>query len=183
MAQTNPTSDQTNLKNLYYSSGGWIKSFYLAGAKGSTLQSDDYILTLTLASYATASDITTALARYATTTQLSTNWLDTLTAITNHQLTVAQQNQILTQVYTRGYIDFVFAATDVDINTKNDTLQVNGATGQQLLTTTGGTTAISSQWRCSPSFLTRITCNSRLTATRKAKETPATGRQVTICSR
>ena len=72
LAQTNPTSDQTNPKHIYRSSG---KSLYLANANGSTLVSDDDMLTLTVASYATCSDITTALASYATSTQLFVNRL------------------------------------------------------------------------------------------------------------
>jgi len=53
---------------------------------------------------------------------------------------VAQQNQLLAQVYRRNYIDSVSATTDTDINRKQGTLQVNSGTGQQLVTTNGGTT-------------------------------------------
>ena len=82
VVQSNPTSDQTNLKNLYHSAGKWIKSLYLANANGSTLTSDNNMLTLTLGSYTTSSDLTSALASYATTIQLNANWLDTLSPAT-----------------------------------------------------------------------------------------------------
>ena len=64
-----------------------MKPLYLANAKSSTPVSDDNMTTLTMPRYATAADITSALALYATSAQLPRSWLNMLSAINKHTLT------------------------------------------------------------------------------------------------
>ena len=92
-----------------------MKPLYLANAKSSTPVSDDNMTTLTVPRYATAADITSALALYATSAQLPRSWLNTLSAINKHTLTVAQHIQISTEDHPRNCVDSVFVAMVADI--------------------------------------------------------------------